>query len=60
VVDVLVDQINVLSLKEKSVAAKLELKWSKTMAIAKFMKPKVVQIANANSGVMGKKAHLSQ
>ena len=58
--DVLVYRMNVLSLKEKGVSAKLELKCSKPMVTVKYVKPNVVEIANPNSGVVVKKAHVSQ
>lgn len=52
--------VKVLSSKGKCVSAKLELKWSKSMVIAKFLKPNVVQISNAETGVVVKKAHVCQ
>jgi hypothetical protein len=44
-------QIYLSSSKGKGVSAKLELRWSKQMIIAKFLKPNVVQLANAKTGV---------
>jgi hypothetical protein len=41
------------------VSVKLGLKWSKPMVIAKFFKPNVVLLANANTGVGVKKAQVS-
>jgi hypothetical protein len=46
--------------KGKGVSAKLELRWSKPMIIAKFLKPNVVQLANADTGVVVKKSHVCQ
>jgi hypothetical protein len=58
--DVVVYRVKVLSSKRKGVSAKLELKWSKPMVIAKFLKPNVVQLANAETGVVVRKAHVCQ
>jgi hypothetical protein len=58
--DVVVYQVKVLSSKAKSVSAKLELKWSKPMVIAKFLKSNVLQLANVETGVVVWKAHVCQ
>ena len=44
----------------KGVSAKMELRWSKSMITAKFLKPNIVQLANADTGVVVKKAHVGQ
>ena len=49
-------QMKTLSSKGKVVSQKLELKWSKPMVIVKFLKPSVVQLAVAESGVLARKA----
>jgi hypothetical protein len=46
--------------KGKGVSVKLELRWSKPMIIAKFLKPNAVQLANDDTGVVVKKAHVCQ
>jgi hypothetical protein len=56
--DVVVNQVKVLSSKGKGVSAKLGLKWSKPMVIAKFLKPNGVQLANAETGVVVRKARV--
>ena len=58
--DTVVCQMKTLSSKGKGVSQKLELKWSKPMVIVKFLKPSVVQLAVAESGVLARKAHVSQ
>jgi len=57
--DVVVYRVKVLSSKGKGVPAKLELKWSKPIVIAKFFKPNVVLLATADTGVGVKKAQAS-
>ena len=49
-----------IEFKRKGVSQKLELKWSKPMVIVKFLRPNVVQLAVAESGVLARKAHVSQ
>ena len=58
--DVVVYQVKVLSSKGKGVSAKLGLKWSKSMVIAKILKPNIVHLANAENGVVVRKAHVCQ
>ena len=58
--DTVVCQMKTLSSKCKGVSQKLELKCSKPMVIVKFLKPSVVRLAFAESGVLARKAHVSQ
>ena len=58
--DTVVCQMRTLSSKGKGVSQKLELKWSKPMVIVKFLRPNFVQLAVAESGVLARKAHVSQ
>jgi len=58
--DVVIYRVKVLSSKGKGVSAKLGLTWSKPMVIAKFLKTNVVQLANAETGVVLRKAHVCQ
>jgi hypothetical protein len=58
--DTVVYKLKVLSSKTKGVSAKLGIKWSKPMVIAKFLKHNVVQLANLDSGVVIRNAHISQ
>jgi hypothetical protein len=58
--DIVVYRVKVLSSKGTGVSAKLDIKWYKQMVIAKFLKPNVVQLANAETGVIVGKAHVYQ
>jgi len=58
--DTVVCQMKTLSSIGKGVSQKLELEWSKPMVIVKFLKPSVVRLAVAESGVLARKAHVSQ
>ena len=58
--DTVVCQVRTLSSKGKGVSQKLELKWSKPMVIVQFLRSNVVQLAVAESGVLARKAHVSQ
>ena len=58
--DTVVCQMRTLSSKGKGVSQKLELKWSKLMVIVKFLRPNVVRLAFAESGVLARKAHVSK
>jgi len=58
--DTVVCQNKTLSSKGKGVSQKLELKLSKPMVIVKFLKRIVVHLAVAESGVLARKAHVSQ
>jgi hypothetical protein len=53
-------RVKVLSSKGKGVSAKLELRWSKPMVITRFLKSNVVQLANTETGVLVRKAHVCQ
>ena len=58
--DIVLCQRKVLSSKGKGISQKLELKWSVPMVIVRFLKPNVVQLAMPESGVIIRKAHVSQ
>ena len=49
-----------MSSKGKGISQKVELKWSVPMVIVRFLKPNVVQLAMPESGVIIRKAHVSQ
>ena len=53
-------QRKVLSSKGKGISQKLELKWSVPLEIIRFLKPNVVQLAMPETGVIVRKAHVSQ
>jgi len=58
--DTVVCQMKTLSSKGKGVSQKLEQKCSEPMVIVKFLKQSVAQLAVAESGVLARKAHVSQ
>ena len=49
-----------MSSKGKGISQKMEMKWSITLVIVRFLKPNVVQLAKPESGVIVRKAHVSQ
>jgi hypothetical protein len=51
---------NLISSKPLNVASKLMLRWSQLVVIAKFVRPNVVLLANPDSGVIIRRAHVSQ
>jgi len=53
-------RLNLVSSKAQKVSAKLLLKWSRPMTIAKFVRPNVVLLANPETGVIVRRAHVSQ
>ena len=58
--DTVLCQTKVLSSKGKGISQKLEFKWSVPMVIVRFLKHNVVQLAMPESGVIIRKAHVSQ
>ena len=58
--DMVVYRLNLVSSKVRNVSAKLMLRWSKPMVIAKIVRPNVVQLANPDTGVIVSRAHVSQ
>jgi hypothetical protein len=46
--------------KANQVSAKFLLKWSRPVVIAKIVRPNVVLLANPETGVIIRKAHVSQ
>jgi hypothetical protein len=53
-------KLNLMSSKVKRTYAKMLLKWSQPVAIAKFLAPNVVQLAKPLTAVLVRKAHVSQ
>ena len=51
---------NVLSSKARNISAKLSMKWSQPVVIAKILRPNVVLLANPGTGVIVRRAHVSQ
>ena len=58
--DMVVYRLNLVSSKAQKVTAKLMLRWSKPMVIAKMVRPNVVQLANPDTGVIVRRAHVSR
>jgi len=53
-------RLNLVSSKAQKVSAKLLLKWSRPTTIAKIVRPNVVLLANPVTGVIVRRAHVSQ
>ena len=51
---------NLVSSEAQGISAKLLLRWSKPMVVAKFLRPNVVLLANPETGVIVRRAHVSQ
>jgi hypothetical protein len=58
--DTVVYKLNIVSNKANRVSAKLMLRWSKPVVIARVVRPNVVLLANPETGVIVRKAHVSQ
>jgi len=57
--DTVLYRLNLVSSKAQKVSAKLLLKWSRPMTIAKIVRPNVLW-ANPETGVIVRRAHVSQ
>lgn len=51
---------NSISSKALNISSKLMLRWSEPVAIAKFVRPNIVLLANPDTGVILRRAHVSQ
>jgi hypothetical protein len=58
--DTVVYRLNLVSSKALNVSAKLLLKWSKHVVIARFVRPNVALLANPDTGVIVSRAHVCQ
>lgn len=58
--DTVVYHMSLAGSKARNSLAKLLLKWSKPIVIAKFIRPNVVLLANPDTGVIVRRAHISQ
>ena len=58
--EMVVYRLHVLSSKAQNISAKLALKWSKPVIVAKVVKPNVVLLANPDTGVIIRTAHVTQ
>lgn len=57
--DTVLYRVNVVSSKAQNISAKLSLRWSKPVA-AKIVKPNVVLLANPDTGVIIRRAYVTQ
>jgi hypothetical protein len=57
--DLVLLRVHSLSSKVKQRSAKLDLKWSTPMRIVKFVSPGTVLLANPDTGVIIRRAHVS-
>jgi hypothetical protein len=48
--DMVVYLLNVISSKARNISAKLSLKWSQPMVVAKILRPNVALLANPDTG----------
>jgi hypothetical protein len=53
-------RLNVGSSKIRGVSAKLSMRWSKPVVIVKDVRPNVVFLANPETGVVVRRAHVTQ
>jgi hypothetical protein len=53
------DALNLVSSKAQYVSDKLMLRWSDPVVTAKFLRPNVVLLANTDTGVVGRRAHVN-
>jgi hypothetical protein len=60
VADLVLLRLHPLSSRLRQRSAKLELKWSQPLRIAKFVSPVTVLLANPDTGVIIRRAHVSQ
>jgi hypothetical protein len=58
--DAVLYRLNLVSSNAQNTSAKLLLKWSRPMTIAKFVKTNVVLLANPETGVINRSSHVSQ
>jgi len=58
--DTVVYRLNPAISKAHNISAKLLLRWSKPMVIVKMVRPNVALLANPDTGVVTRRAHVSQ
>ena len=58
--DMVVYHLNAISSKARNISAKLSLKWFELVVVAKTLRPNVVLLANPDTGVIVRRAHVSQ
>jgi hypothetical protein len=58
--DTVVYRKNLVSSKTQNVSAKLMLRWSEPVVVARILRPNVMLLANPDTGVIIRRAHVSQ
>jgi hypothetical protein len=58
--ETVVFRLNIASSKAQKISAKMLMRWSKSVVISKFVGPNTVLLANPETGVVVKRAHVSQ
>ena len=58
--DTVVVRLKTASSKARNITAKLLLRWSKPVVVAKVVGPNTVLLANPDTGVIVRRAHVSQ
>jgi hypothetical protein len=58
--DTVMYRLNLVSSKARNISAKLLLRWSKPVIVARIVRPNVVLLANPDTGVLVRRAHVSQ
>jgi len=58
--DTVMSRRNLVSSKAQNITAKLSLRWSEPLVTSKIVKQNKVLLANPNTGVVVRKAHVSQ
>jgi hypothetical protein len=58
--DLVLQRLHPLSSKSQQRSAKLDYKWPAPLKIARFVSPVTVLLANSETGVIIRKAHVSQ
>jgi hypothetical protein len=58
--DLVLVRMHPLSSKSQQRSAKLDFRWSVPLKIVRFVSPVTVQLANPDTGVIVRKAHVSQ
>jgi hypothetical protein len=56
--DTVLYRMNVATSKARGISAKHLLRWSKSVVTAKIVRPNVVLVANPDTGVINRRAHL--
>jgi hypothetical protein len=58
--DTVMYRLNLVSSKGRNISAKLPLRWSRPVVVARIVRPNVVLLADPDTGVVVRRAHVSQ